>query len=180
MGDFYLRDDEETGIIFLDFDGVLATARSLSCGMHTLDAACVAVLDEFMADHPEARIVVSSTWRFSHTLKGIRGKLDENGFHFSDRIIGTTRVNQKRIGALYAGETRGQEIDEWLTTHYYLPERRPLWIIVLDDDKDVEPFGSYHVRPQFESGLTRKHLSEMERMVEGQMAGRDTRRRANR
>ena len=141
------------------------------------DTPCVALLNDFMADHVEARIVISSTWRYSHTLRGIRAKLEEHGFHFSDRIIGTTRVNQKRTGTLYVGETRGQEIDEWLRTHYP-PECRPLWIIVLDDDKDVKPFGSYHVRPQFESGLTQQNLSEMERMVEWQLAGKDSRSRA--
>lgn len=100
--------DASMMVLFLDFDGVLhpqyeglpTPAEEVFCHLSRFEAV--------MRDFPAVQIVVSSSWRFTHTL-------DQMRTHFSPdiaaRIIGTTP--QLDTDA-YLPTRREQEILSWL------------------------------------------------------------------
>ncbi|MSQ50316.1 MAG: hypothetical protein EXR28_00365 [Betaproteobacteria bacterium] len=55
--------------IFLDIDGVL---RRQTSPMSTLDEDCVQCFEEAILIHPDAKIVIASTWRLVHSLEALR------------------------------------------------------------------------------------------------------------
>ena len=55
--------------IFLDIDGVL---RRVQSPRDRLDADCVEVFEAAALSAPEARVVISSTWRLIHSLDSLR------------------------------------------------------------------------------------------------------------
>lgn len=57
-------------VIFLDIDGVLNDHRRMRNGYSQLTRRCVRELAKILRTRPEARIVVSSAWRYIVT--GIR------------------------------------------------------------------------------------------------------------
>lgn len=160
------------GVLFLDIDGVLVTpscmkrVANMVSGNTPLSVDCVRVLDEFMARHREAKIVISSSWRLISTLRGLREHLTEYGFHFSDRVIGKTTSKNTFAGRFYISRPRGLEIDHWLKTH-----PRPLWIAIIDDESDMGPVQSYLVRTEFETGLQRQHGEQLDALVAWQKRG---------
>ena len=72
--------------IFLDFDGVL---RRESSPRSALDPDCVRHFEEAVLSHPDARVVISSTWRLAYRLDGLK-KLFSN--EAAARIEGVTPV----------------------------------------------------------------------------------------
>lgn len=104
-------------IIFLDIDGVLAHYES----NEEIDPVCVARLDK-LVEETGADIVISSTWRASHSLEEIQVQLEMHGFR--GRIVDATPV--------LLGATRGEEIAEYLASI-----QEPLRFVILDDVNDV-------------------------------------------
>lgn len=132
-----------TAVVFLDIDGVLHI-RDTPAGK--LDPSCVAALN-WLTECTNARIVVSSTWRF---MKNIRTVLKAGGV--KARVVGLTPHTES---------TRGQEISMWLRAHQI--ER----FVILDDDADMDDLGAHLVQSTFEKGLTlplaelaARHLSD--------------------
>ncbi len=118
--------------LFLDFDGVLnhtGTASTFTFpdgGRFTgLDVENVARLNHVMQEVPEARIIVSSTWRTALDLSGLRDALTQFGFKYPDRVIGVTPV---------LAMARGEEIQSWLDAQL---DGRPEPIAILDDCEDM-------------------------------------------
>lgn len=70
--------------IFLDFDGVLRRETSPTS---RLDEDCVRNFEQAVLAHPEARVVIASTWRLVHRLDALR-RLFSSGF--ASRIEGVT------------------------------------------------------------------------------------------
>lgn len=156
-------------VVFLDFDGVLVTPACMKRargGRAPLDVDCVRVLDNFMARHREARIVISSTWRIISTLRELRAHMEQYGFKFGDRIIGKTTTKTTFSGRFYISRPRGLEIDHWLKTN-----PRPAWIAIIDDEGDMGPVQSYLVRTSFETGLQSHHGEQLDALVAWQKRG---------
>ena len=102
-------------LLFLDFDGVLHPAfckeRDYFCHMPLFTAV--------MREHPEVRIVISSTWRLVYPLEELRKAFPAD---IAARVIGETPDHE--------GKLRHVEIVHYLKL--YAREDAP-WI-ALDDD----------------------------------------------
>lgn len=116
-------------IIFLDFDGVLNSLRSVLAtgrgGGHSPDPMAVGLMAR-LARHADANVVVSSAWRIGVTLDSLRETLTRwNGVDIADRVIDKTPQH---------GECRGAEIAQWLAEH---PSQHNGCYVIVDDDADM-------------------------------------------
>ncbi len=151
-------------VVFLDFDGVLNSARyfdelrkaealvQLVEHDDFLDRAAVALLD-YLVFATDAKIVVSSSWRLSRTVKELDETLTSAGLR-SGRVIDKTADLQ--------GVPRGNEIKLWVDTH------RPASFVILDDDDDMGQLATRLVKTHFqEGGLRAEHVQRAIDMLTG-------------
>lgn len=114
--------------IFLDFDGVL---RPLSSPSAALDRSCVDEFAHAVLWHPDAKVVISSTWRLAYSLRALRMMLPAE---LGKRVEGATpEVGGSRDYA------RHDEILE------YLRHRRlqgSTWLAVDDGPQHFRPGAS--------------------------------------
>lgn len=137
-------------IIFLDMDGVLVTRESIKAGKKLgtsakLHQPCVSALN-WLTDQTGAKIVVSSTWRFSG-LEFMQQRLRESGV--TGEVIDTTPKMLREVGKLVIAARRGHEIGDWLLRH---PEVKSF--VILDDDDDMAGLKGHLVQSTMEDGLT--------------------------
>lgn len=139
-------------VVFLDFDGVIVTRRSLIAWEkvmresgehlddgHMLDSECVRHLDA-LCEASGAEIVISSSWRRIHELPKLASWLRRAGVRAE--VIGRTQMTN---------HDRGHEIALWLMVHQ--PDGCPY--VVLDDDTDAGfGHGDRFVRCDLKDGLT--------------------------
>lgn len=130
-------------VIFLDFDGVLNSAASflleerkrkenpamddLGPVNQTLCNICTSNFRHILDEVPDAKIVISSTWRNLFELDWLRDKLAEYKIP-GDRVIDKTPVVRM------FGE-RGEEIQDWLGEHPEVTD-----YVILDDNYIGPPF----------------------------------------
>lgn len=121
-------------VLFLDFDGVLVTARAQwsakgGGGRFTeFDPVAIQFLNR-LTELVDMKVVVSSVWRYGRTPAELQELLSQAGFE------GTVIDKTPRIGRDINGEgVRGDEIKHWLGQH---PEVTKYCII--DDDSDMLP-----------------------------------------
>ena len=127
---------DQTRVIFLDIDGVLAPIRRWD-RYGDLDPACIRVLNEIAASG-RAAVVVSSTWRHGKTVADLQEMLEAVGF--------TGRVLDKTPSDL-AGAGRGEEIAAWLATH-------PVGgYVIIDDHADMGELRTHLVQTNPAHGL---------------------------
>lgn len=132
-------------IIFLDIDGVLAPIPR-PFKQDQFKASCVNCFESIFESVPDAKIVISSTWRIGSNLKKLRKLLEKSGLSCADRIIGKT-VDYTETGEfLYL--TRGQEISTWLMDQTDIES-----YVIVDDDTDISPHGPRWVQPVHELGV---------------------------
>lgn len=105
-----------------------------------LKTECVANLNTIL-EASEASVVVSSSWRFCHTIRGLQKLLEFRGFR--GRLIGSTPVN-------LIGMPRGVEIQTWMDLN---PEVKR--IVILDDNADMAHLRRFLVQTNEKKGLTR-------------------------
>lgn len=166
-------------VLFLDFDGVLNSTRSLTKAEKTeptwverdfalelgnqyyvgypedllvldlrgIDPTCVGYLNQII-EASDAAVVVSSSWRFSHSVVGMQKLLEYHGF--KGQLIDITPVNIKGRHKL-----RGYEIQAWLDLH---PEVDNM--VILDDDTDMAHLSSHLVRTDLSIGLTEENARQ--------------------
>ncbi len=125
--------EEETSVIFLDFDGVLLNAQSHA---GHADAQCVQALNR-ITEETGAKIVVSSSWKHGRTVENLKLLLQQ--WDVAGEVLDKTPVCY--------GE-RGTEIRMWCSEHNV---RR---FVILDDDPDMDGLGEFLVRTNFLTGLT--------------------------
>jgi Swiss Army Knife RNA repair-like protein len=137
-------------VVFLDFDGVLNSARwfrdrpadgeGLFDGyLENIDPAAVALV-QGVVDETGAVVVVSSAWRVQFNASTLFGMLRLRGFRGT--VVGNTPV--LGVGDL----ERGAEVRAWLSRH-----DASAWVIL--DDCDEGMAGDPHlVRTTWEEGLT--------------------------
>ena len=146
-------------VIFLDIDGVLNNHAALK-RRPQLDSDCVAVLST-LAELIDARIVISSTWRLFHTIEELRETLGKAGLFDPDRIIDMTPRLLDFHGDICVSQPRGVEIQAWLSAHPDVAR-----FVILDDDADMAHLAPHLVQTSMATGLTRRHLPAVLRVLE--------------
>jgi len=142
-------------IIFLDIDGVVVNRRSLTelrnlpRGMegrpsvpYAVAKECIEPLNAIFDAHPDARLVISSTWRLDNDLKRLTRIFDAWGIRIP---LLTPTWKTPRL----AGDPRGKEIQAWIDEH-----GEPESFVILDDDPDIEHLSHRLILTKFEVGLT--------------------------
>lgn len=152
-------------IIFLDFDGVLNSAdhfdRILGVikknpdydPIRQIDPEAVKRLSRIV-EETGAKVVISSTWRYGHTLTELREILGK--FGFTGQIVGATPRHDSRA--------RGLEIDAWLSERVSR-EKLVECFIILDDDADMDPHMDRLVQTSWQSGLLDLHVEKAIEML---------------
>jgi len=145
-------------VVFLDFDGVLNSADTMKQGVH-LHPDFVVRLCRLCRDH-KVNIVVSSSWRFIHTIEEIRGFLRVTGMFGSERMVIDKTPN------LSGDSKRGDEIKAWLDEHDEVEG-----FIIIDDDSDMlaeqMPF---FVQTSWESGFTEECCAKADVLLSAMVA----------
>lgn len=134
-------------IIFLDIDGVLAIPSCLKDGMWALSDEKQKLLGKIL-DETDAKIVLSSSWRYA-TLEKTKEHMESEGFLFNDKLIGVTirayHYLEKGTG-IHLSIPRGVEIKQWIDTHIHSnngkdwnrkQEGKDFTYLILDDDVDM-------------------------------------------
>ncbi len=157
-------------VVFLDIDGVL-NCHSYLAGLaarvgaydrndhEMIDSVAVERLNRIV-ERAGAKVVVSSSWRWAHTLQVIARMLALRGFR--GEAVGATPHQGKMPSGLWAGEVRGHEIQAWLDAHPAV-ER----FTILDDSTDMAHLAPYLVRTYFETGLQDEHVEQAVAMLLG-------------
>lgn len=141
--------------IFLDIDGVLNNRASLKrdCSTLSIDSACLDQLERITKACPDAKVVLSSTWRLFQDHKDFAiAKLAERGI----RIVASTRDLQ---GIRPVFVERGEEIADFKRfAHHVNIDEFPLPIsrfVILDDDSDMLDWQKpFYVQTNIDHGLT--------------------------
>jgi len=142
-------------IVFLDFDGVLNSrpwlARPSDPGDAgaLLDADAVARVDRLCA-LGGAEIVISSSWRVTHTLPVLTALLRQKGLIHPEILDATPMIPHKR--------GRGQEIQAWLDAALAARGLAIEGMAILDDQTDLLHLMPWLVETPFEPGFTDSHL----------------------
>lgn len=147
-------------VIFLDFDGVINSQGSFvyedrrrkewkEQGVkgrvnETLCNICTSNFQLILDQYPEAKVVISSTWREIYDLEWLKEKLAS--YHVdSSRVIGITPKDNITL-------SRGKEIADWLrgnpdVTHYIIIDDNDWGITDFHDEKQF-------VNTTWDAGLT--------------------------
>jgi hypothetical protein len=133
--------------IFLDIDGVIATPESIIDGEWGLVESKQLLLKQIL-DKTNAKIVLSSSWRL-HSLEETKAYMTEEGFMFSDLIVGVTIRAYQYIDTstkIHLSIPRGVEIHQWIDTNVHSDngknfKRKKIGLdyqyVILDDDSDM-------------------------------------------
>lgn len=171
-------------VLFLDFDGVLNSHRFMledrsqyKTGVVGLDPKAMAHVN-YICGKTDAEIVVSSSWRYGHSLSELRDILcavgctavvrdttplpkeianDRLASLFDERGMAASEESFLDVRrGLSVVQGRGHEIDVWLRTWSKTLDIESF--VVLDDDSDIEPHMDRHVKTAFADGLTSDHV----------------------
>ena len=104
----------------------------------------------------DAEIVLSSSWRwYKETRNKVHHQLRLKGIDFVDTTPRETDITM----------SRGAEIKEWLNNH---PEVEK-FVILDDDELQIEEYLPYHVKTNFKYGLTREKAAEAIKILNGEI-----------
>lgn len=156
--------------IFLDIDGVIATAKSIDeSGMWTFTSGCQDNL-ECVLNETGAKIVISSSWR-EHSVEETIQYFKNNGFRFCSEIIGVTiRAYQFVERGIHLSIPRGVEIKQWIDTHIHSVNGKffnrkiigkDFTYVILDDSSDMllEHY-NFFVQTNPNEGLNKKNVQQ--------------------
>lgn len=139
-------------VIFLDFDGVL-NHNDLEEGEIRFEKENVKNFNSLLQNSP-ADVVVISAWRNNMGVNDLRDLFNDYGLP-GERII--SKSNDI--------DGRGNEISGWLSDH---PEVKS-YVVIDDDDTDLESFRDSHVRPESSKGMSIQDADKAERILMGQV-----------
>lgn len=134
---------KQYNIIFLDVDGVLNNKANLlkTHDVMSLDPQSVSLIRALVAE-TEAKVVLSSSWRFSQSYVAY---LEESlRFQFLD-VTPKNRMN-----------TRGANIREWLEIYC---DSIKGYVIIDDENDDIRDIDHF-VKTSFETGFTKVHYDK--------------------
>lgn len=157
-------------IIFLDIDGVIATADCIVDGMWALNPKKQEMLGQIL-EATDAEIVLSSSWRHN-TLEKTKAHMNEKGFLYTDKIVGVTirayHYLEKGTG-IHLSIPRGVEIKQWIDTNihstkgknYKRKELGKSWnFVILDDDTDMLlEHKDYFINTHWKTGLSENDVN---------------------
>jgi hypothetical protein len=130
---------ESAKIIFLDFDDVLNTSKTLERG-ELFETAKIGLLNDIL-ERTDAKIVVTSNWRLAATPEELEEIMVEAGVLAAGRVTGVTPWIEDL--------SRGAEIKAWL-------KNAPVPVsefVILDDRTDMETFAQRLVQTDPRFGL---------------------------
>lgn len=144
-------------VLFLDMDGVLNSDKYkliyqspyFTPDLENLDPQAVALLENFLQEHPDVVIVICSTWKRSFKIEELREALRAKGLVSADRIIDHTHNLSHTL-------VKGEEISSWLKDH---PE--VTHYVALDDGDDLQLIHPRQVKTSMELGLTVEDLEKL-------------------
>lgn len=139
-------------IIFLDFDGVLNVHGKTHMMLHQgveFDKKPCANLNKILTEVPDAKIVVSSSWRV-YGLEGVKDILAKSGID-SSRVIDITGREM--------GE-RGHQCVSWIHRNPGVES-----FIAIDDESDFSPMLIRLVKTSSYVGLTENQANEAIEML---------------
>lgn len=101
--------------IFLDIDGVLNNHSRMCNGYCSIHENNVIILNKLLDYYPDAKIVISSAWRYlivrgDMTVSGFQNMMSMFGIKSHNRIIGHTRPDKDD----YDNDPRIDQILDWL------------------------------------------------------------------
>ena len=140
-------------IVFLDFDG---TINTFSAGDNFSQAAC-ANLNLLLKQVPEAKIVVSSSWRM-WGLPKMKEILAKNGID-KEKVVDITG-DERGI--------RGYQIQCWLDRNSKVNH-----IVILDDESDMGDLMKYLVKTNSFIGLTEADVKQAVEVLKTPMKGKN-------
>jgi hypothetical protein len=166
---FNFKNSKMRKIIFLDIDGVLAIPQSMKAW--GLVESKQLLLKEIL-DKTNAEIVLSSSWRHA-TVEYTKAYMTEQGFMFSDKIIGVTiRAYQyiDKKDKIHLSIPRGVEIQQWIDTNIHSEngknfETKELGVdynyVIIDDNNDMLYTQSKNfIQTDGENGLTESEVQK--------------------
>lgn len=126
---------EQLKVIFLDIDGVLnwAGTEDRINGFVGLDPSRIERFNKLIDAHPDAKIVISSTWRMSglfgayEDFEGLVKLLAARGL--KGEVIDHTPIKMSHVG-------RGNEIRWWIEDWTEENPGKELAFVILDDDTE--------------------------------------------
>ena len=146
-------------VIFLDFDGVINSDKDQSTDY--FDKRLIQKINTIIVK-TKAKIVVSSDWRASRSIKELQALLEMYGF--IGQVIGKTSVTQISGGWMtfpdYA-EIRTQEINKMVEE--LNPEK---WIII--DDMDLPSGSDNFINTNPICGITDEEVTEAINLLNGE------------
>ena len=142
-------------IIFLDFDGVINPISFTAHGSKFSNAAC-ANLNDLMTKVPDAKIVVSSSWR-RWGLEKVSEILEENGID-RKKVIGITDSE----GGWEPHQDREGQISRWLKAHSNVEK------FVVLDDFPMPNLSNNALKLNGYIGLTQKDVEMASRILNGE------------
>jgi len=153
-------------ILFLDFDDVLNTARSLEEG-RLFEKTNIDALNQIL-DRSQARVVVTSMWRIGSNREELEELLLNAGAHVRRRVIGQTPLLQ--------GKSRGSEIRAWIRSSGLCIDV----MVILDNRDDMDEYREHLVRTDPASGLNVRSVRSALRLLEGEPLARPARNQPSR
>ncbi len=145
-------------VIFLDIDGVLNSRKYDKTRDYSkqtdIDETRVPLVKE-IADATDAKIVLSSTWRYHWNADG--SLCDEDGRYINEIFAKFGLTIYDKTPDLGIMASRREEIKEWLDT---TDETIDSFVIIDDYMFDWGEFAKRFVRtePQFRAGLEKDHV----------------------
>lgn len=143
-------------IIFLDFDGVLCTARQCVASgergvIAGLDPVALRFLDRICGEH-DIKIVISSTWR---EIGERRRRTFYEIFAAASCISLAKSIHEKWKTPTLPDGTRGHEIEKWLS------ENECEGYLILDDDPDMLEYQKpFFVNTDSHNGILFEHYRQ--------------------
>lgn len=144
--------------VFVDIDGVLNTEDHLrrqkkQTGRTTSRDWCPIAMAhlKLVMEYYNGQIVVSSTWRYDHSIRQLRELFESNGVPGKFVVDVTPSLIYENSGKL----TRGDEIRRWIQEHLN-PEDIPRYIILDDVDEDLSQFGERFIQCDPQVGFADK------------------------
>ena len=175
----FVRQTAEAGmtILFLDFDGVINSAKSVTASIQRRIAnpsdtspinedLCPGLcrnLQSVLDAIPEVRIVISSSWRLFYSIEWLEKKLASYGIDSSRMIDVTPLVHEDQ-------SNRGDDITAWLDKH---PEVRNY--VIVDDVDDMTVHKDRVILTNYSTGLTFEKAQELVALIKTPIIGRRSR-----
>lgn len=147
-------------ILFLDIDGVLHPVTAPDTAL----LSRLPLLEAWLGSRPDVEVVVSSSWRLSHSLEQLKACFSPD---LGDRLIGVTDLHWRHVYEetgevpLTTQHERELEVRRWLSRN---GGTRP-WA-ALDDERGLYgPGCSCVIVCDGHVGLTPDELSELDRVL---------------